>query len=276
MYKKLQKIVKALAEIVGEKVKIVGAKKDALYESAKVLAKQVTDKDGGLDAIPEDVWDMMVELKLAKNEETTETPDDTETETDTEETTEDETVDDGAPHGEKIVDGESDPEPEGLSAVDTVALAEKVNAVMLFPAEESIQTEGEEPENILKEITDVLGEIEEGDFMKRKGQAYFDKKDMAKLAAIGCKAAIKAQKVTAPVKGKKVTETTETTKAPKKTTGPSQTDIIRKGIKSKHTREKIVETLVSTFDGKPAWANARMKMYEGAYGVMGKDDKKIG
>jgi septum formation inhibitor MinC len=67
----------------------------------------------------------------------------------------------------------------------------------------------------------------------------------------------------------------KTEKKPKADKKPSQTDILRDLIRSGKSKEDVIECLAKKFDKTPAWALNRVKMYENAYGEMGKDDKKL-
>jgi len=62
---------------------------------------------------------------------------------------------------------------------------------------------------------------------------------------------------------------------PKKEKGPSQTGLIRELIGKKKKRAAIVSALEETFEKTAGWAEARMKIYEKAYGEMGENDPKL-
>ena len=62
---------------------------------------------------------------------------------------------------------------------------------------------------------------------------------------------------------------------PKAEKGKSQTEIIRDGIRAKKSRDQILDMLSKNFNLSEGRANTRMKLYEKAYGEMGKDDKKL-
>lgn len=54
----------------------------------------------------------------------------------------------------------------------------------------------------------------------------------------------------------------------------SQTDMIRTGIREKKSREAIIKMLIDFTGSSEAWATNRIKLYEKAYGEMGKNDAK--
>ena len=55
----------------------------------------------------------------------------------------------------------------------------------------------------------------------------------------------------------------------------SQTNLIRQEIKGGSKKEAIQKKLMDSFNKTEAWAVNRVKLYEKAYGEMGKDDKKL-
>ena len=67
-------------------------------------------------------------------------------------------------------------------------------------------------------------------------------------------------------------EKSEKKEKPEKKT--SQTDFIRHAIKTKKSKKEIMTSLQKEFDKTEGWANNRMKLYEKAYGEMGKNDTK--
>lgn len=56
---------------------------------------------------------------------------------------------------------------------------------------------------------------------------------------------------------------------------PSQTDFIRTSIKKRMTRDNLIKALAKEFGWDDKAADNRLKIYEKAYGAMGKDDKKL-
>jgi len=57
--------------------------------------------------------------------------------------------------------------------------------------------------------------------------------------------------------------------------GKSQTDVIRTLINKGLKRETITKKLAKEFDKSDGWGNSRLKIYEKAYGDLGKKDKKL-
>jgi len=70
-------------------------------------------------------------------------------------------------------------------------------------------------------------------------------------------------------------ERKETSDKPKKEKSPSQTGTIRELIGKKKKRDAIVTALEEIFEKTAGWAEARMKIYEKAYGEMGENDPKL-